>query len=61
VWSTIRYRMSISLTTHKNQSPHLQGHLCNLFTMNVLAKHDLYDENNHAIFQGQKIHRQKVV
>jgi hypothetical protein len=31
-----------------------------LFTMNVLAQHDIYDKNNHAKFQGQKIHRKKL-
>jgi hypothetical protein len=32
-----------------------------LFTMKCLAQHDLYDNNNHAKFQGQKIHQNKVI
>jgi hypothetical protein len=32
-----------------------------LFTMKCLAQHGLYDKNNHAKFQGQKIHQNKVI
>jgi hypothetical protein len=32
-----------------------------LFTMNFLAQHDLHDKNNHAKFQGQKIHQNKFI
>jgi hypothetical protein len=30
-----------------------------LFTMEILKQHDFYDKNNHAKFQGQKIHEKK--
>jgi hypothetical protein len=29
--------------------------------MKVKAHHDLYDKNNHAKFQGQNIHQNKVI
>jgi len=29
--------------------------------MKFLKQHDLYDNNNHAKFQGQKIHGKKVI
>jgi hypothetical protein len=32
-----------------------------LFTMKLLKQHDFYDKNNHAKFQGQKIHGKKVI
>jgi hypothetical protein len=31
-----------------------------LFTMKCLAQHYLYDDNNPAKFQGQKIHQNKL-
>jgi hypothetical protein len=32
-----------------------------LFTIKALAQHDLYDKNNPAKFQGQKIHPKKII
>jgi len=32
-----------------------------LFTIKILAQHDLHDKNNNAKFQGQKIHQNKVI
>jgi len=29
--------------------------------MKFLAQHDLHDNNNHAKFQGKKIHEKKVI
>jgi hypothetical protein len=31
------------------------------FTMKFLAQHDLYDNNNQAKFEGQKIHPKQVI
>ena len=53
-----KWQKTISLLPTLTPSQRLRN--C-LFTMKFLAQHDLYDNNNHAKFQGQKIHQNKVI